>query len=200
MTFQTYIGSGIVTIFEPLARLRIAVFREFPYLYEGSLAYETTYLETYANSARAMVFAVFNGPALIGATTCLPLRDETAEVQAPFIREGYDLDSVFYFGESLLLPTYRGQGLGHRFFDEREAHVRAFGAYLTTTFCAVQRPANHPLRPGRGTAADYRPHDAFWHNRGYTPNPALQTTFSWPDLGETADSEKVMQFWTRSLT
>ncbi len=146
MTFQQYIGSEIRTVFNGLAALRIAVFRAFPYLYEGSIDYEKTYLSTYAKSERAMLFAVYDGERMVGATTCLPLRDETTEVQAPFIRAGYKLDTVFYFGESLLLPPYRGQGLGHRFFDEREAHVRSFGTYTTATFCAVQRPVDHPLR------------------------------------------------------
>ncbi|MEZ0482968.1 GNAT family N-acetyltransferase [Fibrella aquatica] len=192
MTFRHYIGSDIRSAFDGLAQLRIAVFREFPYLYEGSVEYEKTYLNTYAESERAMLFAVYDGDRMVGGTTCLPLLDETAEVQAPFIREGYDLDTVFYFGESLLLPDYRGHGLGHRFFDEREAHVRSFGTYPITTFCAVQRPANHPLRP-----AKYRPLNAFWQQRGYQLEPTLQTTFNWPDLGEVADSEKVMQFWKR---
>ncbi|NID09957.1 GNAT family N-acetyltransferase [Fibrivirga algicola] len=194
MTCKHYIGSEIREAFDGLAQLRIAVFREFPYLYEGSIEYEKTYLNTYAESERAMLFAVYDSDRMVGGTTCLPLLDETAEVQRPFSREGYDLSTIFYFGESLLLPAYRGRGLGHRFFDEREAHVRTFGTYLTTTFCAVQRPADHPLRP-----ADYRPLDAFWQQRGYQLNPALQTTFSWPDLGEVTDSGKVMQFYTRAL-
>lgn len=194
LLFSHHTGSGIRSVIDGLAELRIAVFREFPYLYAGSTDYETTYLNTYADSERAMLFAVYDGDQMVGGTTCLPLRDETAEVQVPFIREGYDLDTVFYFGESLLLPAYRGHGLGHRFFDEREAYVRSFGTYLTTTFCAVQRPASHPLR-----SADYRPLNAFWQQRGYQPDPALQTTFSWPDLGETSDSAKVMQFWRREL-
>lgn len=194
MTFRQYIGSEIRSAFDGLAHLRIAVFREFPYLYEGSTEYEKTYLNTYAESERAMLFAVYEGDRMVGGTTCLPLLDETAEVQAPFRREGYDLSTVFYFGESLLLPAYRGHGLGHRFFEEREAHVRTFGTYLTSTFCAVLRPADHPLRP-----AHYRPLDTFWRQRGYHLAPALQTTFSWPDLGETEDSAKVMQFWTKAL-
>jgi GNAT superfamily N-acetyltransferase len=194
LTFQQYVGSEIRSVFDGLAALRIAVFREFPYLYEGSIEYEKTYLSTYADSERAMLFAVFDGEQMVGGTTCLPLSDETAEVQAPFRRAGYELDTVYYFGESLLLSAYRGQRLGHRFFDEREAHVRSFGVYQTMTFCAVQRPANHPLRP-----TDYRPLDVFWQQRGYHPDPALQTTFSWPDIGQSEDTAKPMQFWTRPV-
>lgn len=194
LVFRRYAGAEIATVFDGLAALRIAVFREFPYLYEGSPAYEKTYLDTYAKAPQALLLAVFDGNSLVGATTCLPLCNETDDVQAPFIRAGFDLDRVFYFGESLLLPPYRGLGIGHRFFNEREAHTRSVGRYAFTCFCAVQRPLNHPLRP-----ASYRPLDAFWQQRGYQPNPALQTTFTWPDIGETTETAKPMQFWVKAL-
>ncbi len=187
-------GSQFTTVFDELAALRIAVFREFPYLYEGSVNYEKAYLETYARSERSLGVLLYDKDNLVGATTCLPLTDETDEVQTPFRAAGYDLDAVFYFGESLLLPAYRGQGWGHRFFDEREAHARSFGTYELTCFCAVERPADHPLRP-----ADYRPNDRFWNKRGYRKTPELTTAFNWPDLGETQSTPKPMVFWTRPI-
>lgn len=186
-------GSQFTTVFDQLAALRIVVFREFPYLYEGSVTYEKKYLETYARSERSLGVLLYDDEEqLVGATTCLPLTDETDEVQAPFRAAGYDLDSVFYFGESLLLPAYRGQGWGHRFFDERERHALSFGTYQLTCFCAVERPVNHPLRP-----VNYRPLDLFWQGRGYQKAPELNTTFSWPDLNETQSTPKPMVFWTR---
>ena len=100
----------------------------------------------------------------------------------------------FYFGESILLPAYRGYGLGHRFFDQREAHARSFGTFTHTCFCAVQRPESHPAKP-----AGYRPLDEFWLKRGYKPVPGLQSTFSWPDVGESVATEKPMQYWSRLL-
>ncbi len=194
LTFQHFHGQVIGSVLDDLAALRIAVFREFPYLYEGSLAYEKAYLNTYVRSERALLVAVFDGDRLVGATTALPLTDETAEVQQPFRNAGFDLDTIFYFGESILLPAYRGLGIGHRFFDEREAHARQFGQYTLTSFCAVERPINHPLRP-----ANYQPHDGFWTKRGYRRNDALRSYFSWPDLGETESSPKPMVYWTRTL-
>lgn len=192
--FKSYEGAAIHSIFEPLAQLRIAVFREFPYLYEGSLEYEQAYLNTYANAERALVFAAFDGNQMVGATTCIPLADETEEVQAPFNKVGIPLEEVFYFGESILLPAYRGLGLGHRFFDAREAHAAKFGEYRLTSFCAVDRPSDHPLRP-----ADYRPLDDFWKKRGYQKDLNLTTQFSWPDLGELAPTPKAMTYWIRPL-
>jgi len=192
--FQTKLGSAIADVFNELAGLRIAVFREFPYLYEGSVDYEKTYLETYVRSERSLLFAVYDGDRMVGATTCLPLRDEMPELQEPFRQAGYALDTIFYFGESLLLLEYRGQGLGHRFFDEREAHARSFRSYRLTTFCAVERPVDHPARP-----ADYRPNNAFWQKRGYQKDPSLATTLDWPDLGEAESTPKRMLFWTKGL-
>jgi len=192
--YNTFKGAGIRAVFDPLARLRIAVFRDFPYLYEGTLEYELEYLNTYADADRALLFAVFDGDRMVGATTCIPLADETEEVQAPFRAAGFNLEEVFYFGESILLPEYRGLGLGHRFFDVREAHAASFGAYQLTCFCAVDRPVDHPLRP-----AGYRPLDTFWTKRGYRLEPGLQTTFSWPDLGETVSTPKIMNFRVRPL-
>lgn len=194
LTFIHKIGADFETVFDDLAALRIAVFRAYPYLYEGTVVYEKQYLQTYSRSPRAFLFAVYDGPKMIGATTCIPLLDETPEVQAPFVKAGYPLEEVFYFGESILLPEYRGRGLGHRFFEERERHAASFGTYRMTCFCAVDRPVDHPLRP-----AGYEPLDTFWTKRGYVRAPALESRFSWQDIGELAESEKKMVYWVQPI-
>ena len=177
-----------------LARLRIAVFREFPYLYDGSLDYEERYLRTYLESRDAVIVAALDGDAIVGAATALPLEDETEEVIAPFAAQGRDVPAIFYFGASVLLRPYRGQGIGVAFFDRREAHARALGRFRWTCFCAVDRSAGHPRRP-----PGYVPLDAFWEKRGYRRVPGLETSFSWKDLDEEKESPKRMLFWMKEL-
>jgi GNAT superfamily N-acetyltransferase len=180
---------------EALARMRIAVFREFPYLYDGSEQYEARYLRTYVQAPDSLIVLVFDGERVVGATTALPLEHETEEIRRPFIEHGYDITRVFYFGESVLLPEYRGRGLGVRFFEERERHASALERFEWTTFCAVQRPVDHPRRP-----PNYIPLDGFWTKRGYTRHPELHTELSWKDLDEPAESSKPMIFWLKRLT
>lgn len=194
LTFITRTGAAITERFDDLARLRIEVFHDFPYLYEGSVEYEREYLGTYAGSSRALLFAVYDGSRMIGATTCIPLSDETPEVQEPFLKNNIDPEEVFYFGESILLKPYRGLGLGHRFFDVREAHATGYETFKITCFCAVERPENHPARP-----AGYRPNDAFWRKRGYVPAPVLRSFFEWTDTGDQAPTLKPMNYWTRPV-
>jgi hypothetical protein len=192
LSFLRKTGAGFISVFDDLAALRIAVFRDYPYLYDGTVEYERAYLQTYANAERSFLFAVYDGDRMVGATTCVPLADETNDVKKPFLDAGYPLEKIFYFGESILLPAYRGLGLGHRFFDEREAHVAGFGAYSLMCFCAVDRPPDHSLRP-----AGYQPLDGFWTTRGYRQNPDLQSSFFWQDIGAPATTGKKMIFWVK---
>ena len=133
LTFVRKTGQGFSEVFEALARLRIAVFRDFPYLYAGTMDYEKTYLQTYADAERAFLFAVYDSEQMVGATTCIPLADETEEVQQPFREAGYDRSKIFYFGESILLPAYRGRGLYRALVAARLQHARTAGRTLATS-------------------------------------------------------------------
>ena len=186
-------GEALAAALPALAELRIEVFRAFPYLYDGDPDYERRYLSAYAASPGAIVVGAFDGDRLIGAATAAPMEDHAAEFARPFAERGQRLEEIFYLGESVLLREYRGRGLGHDFFDQREVHGRALGRRLAC-FCAVIRPEDHPLRP-----VDYRPLDPFWERRGYRRVEGLTATFPWKDLGDTLATEKPMQFWMREL-
>lgn len=176
-----------------LAQLRITVFRDYPYLYEGNLAYEKNYLDVYAKSEGAIIVAAFDGTRIVGAATAAPMEDHAPAFAKTFKERGYNPEEILYCGESVLLSEYRGRGLGHKFFDLREAHGRALGRTLSA-FCGVVRPDNHPMCP-----PGYRPLDGFWEKRGYRKLEGFIAHLSWPDVGERGATEKPMQFWIRAL-
>lgn len=187
-------GKAVTPHIADLARLRTEVFRAFPYLYEGSEDYEAAYLSTYAQSPESLFVLALDGERIVGASTGVPMPDASEVFQAPFIAAGIDPARVFYFGESVLLPAYRGRGLGVRFFEEREAYARRLGRFEWCAFCAVERPKDHPLRP-----AGYAPLDAFWGRRGYEHRADLGTMLAWRDIGEEGESEKPMTFWLKRV-
>lgn len=191
-------GSALRGVLEDVARLRIAVFREWPYLYDGTLDYERQYLADFAEALDAVIVVARDDESVVGAATAAPLSGHTKEFVPLFAARGMDPDRIFYFGESVLLASYRGQGLGHVFFDHREAHARAArgpkGAYTHTAFCAVVRADDDPRRP-----PDYRPLDAFWQKRGYRKVAGLIGSYRWKEIGEAEETEKPMQFWMKAL-
>ena len=190
---ETLAGAAVEPAIADLARLRIQVFRDFPYLYDGDLDYERKYLRKFARLPESTVVVARDGDAVVGASTALPMTNAGAEIMAPFRDHGLDPAHYYYFGESVLLPAYRGQGIGVAFFTEREARARALG-FRHATFCAVDRPADHPRRP-----KGYVPLDAFWTHRGYARRPDLVATFDWKEIGEAEESPKTLTFWVKTL-
>jgi len=186
-------GEEIGRHLRDLAALRIAVFAAYPYLYDGDEGYEAEYIKEFAAAPDAVLVAAFDGARVIGAATASPMWAQKDEFRAPFERHGLDTSSLFYFGESVLLPDYRGHGIGHAFFDHREAAARAAGAG-SATFAAVVRPADHPSKP-----AGYSPLDSFWRKRGYELVEGLTTELAWKEHGEAEESAKPMQYWMRRL-
>lgn len=177
-----------------LADLRIRVFREWPYLYEGDLAHEQDYLATYIDNPDAVLIAAWDGDQAVGASTALPLLGEPDSVIEPFRRLGFAPETIFYFGESVLLPQYRRRGIGVAFFIEREAHARRFERFSHAAFCGVVRAQADPRKP-----TDYVPLDAFWGRRGYAKALGLECAFSWREIGQKEETAKTMQFWMKDL-
>ena len=193
-TFKRVSGADIAPFVPDLARLRIEVFREFPYLYDGDETYERKYLQTYVDSPRSLAVLVYDSAELIGASTGLPMQDETAEFQKPFADHGYDVRKVFYCGESVLRSSHRGRGIYKHLFQAREQHAASLPGIELCTFCGVRRPADHPMRP-----ADYAPLNEIWQHFGYSERPELETKYVWKDIDATEATPKTMRFWTKPL-
>jgi GNAT superfamily N-acetyltransferase len=193
LRIETLTGAALAAALDDVARLRIEVFRAWPYLYDGDLAYERDYLQSYRDSAGAVVVGAFDADRLVGAATGTPLADHADDFAAAFAESTLDMTAIFYCAESVLLPAYRGQGAGHGFFDAREAHARELG-FAKSAFCSVIRPKEHPLHP-----TGYTPLDPFWRKRGYQPLPGVVAEFAWKDIDQPKETTKALQFWLRDL-
>lgn len=193
LDIRPLVGVDLEAALDDVARLRIAVFAEWPYLYAGSFEYEQRYLQSYRENPGAVLVGAFDAGRLVGAATGTPMEEHASDFSEPFKAAGLPLEDIFYCAESVLLPDYRGQGAGHHFFDHREAKARALGRKYSA-FCGVIRPEDHPSRP-----ESYRPLDGFWRKRGYEKLEGAIARFSWTDHGESEQTEKPLQFWIKEL-
>ena len=192
-TMKTLRGKEIEPYIMDLAALRIQVFRDYPYLYEGEYEYEKKYLQAYLDCDNSTLIIVLDDNKIVGASTAIPLKNEIDKIQEPFIQNGYNVNDIFYFGESVLLKNYRGQKIGEHFFNEREKAARKL-KHKIVAFCGVIRSPDDPRRP-----ADWFPLDAFWQRMGFTKHPELTLSFSWKEIGEEKESPKPMVFWLKNL-
>lgn len=193
MTLKVFIGAELEQAIADLARLRIAVFREFPYLYDGTAEYEEVYLQSYLKSELSYAVLVSSRGKVVGASTGMPLVAESDDIGKPFRQQGFDVEEIFYCGESVLLPQFRGRGIGGQFMQLRESHARRHG-FKQMAFCAVNRPADHPRRP-----SDYRALYSFWRQCGFVPVDGFQLDFTWQEIDEDVASAKPMDVWMKSL-
>lgn len=184
--FELLRGAELESCVDDVAALRIEVFREYPYLYDGDADYERKYLRVLSQSERGLIVLVRHGSEVVGASTALPLVDADEAFQEPFERPC----DYYYFGESVLLAPHRGQGIGGAFFHFREEFALKEG-FARACFCAVRRPENHPSRPDR-----YRDLGHFWKSRGFQKTE-LTTKYPWKDVGDSEETEKVMEFWEK---
>ena len=117
LSVEAVTGSALQDVLPYLARLRITVFRDWPYLYDGSEEYEREYLAKFIAADGAVCIVARDGETIVGASTASPMAETDEEFIEPFKTDGYDIAKVFYCGESVLIGDYRGQGVGHKFFE-----------------------------------------------------------------------------------
>ncbi len=186
-------GGEAARLIDGLATLRIAIFAEWPYLYAGDRDYEARYLGHFIGGPGAFIAAAFDGEALVGAATAAPLSQHMDGLADPVKALGLDPASIFYLSESVLLSSYRGLGLGHRFFDLREEEARRQN-FATCMFCAVDREPADRRRP-----ADARALEPFWRARGYRKLDGPKAHISWREIGDAEESDHALSLWLRHL-
>ncbi len=179
---------------DALAQLRITIFKEFPYLYEGDFKYEQDYLQKFIDTPDSLICIAFEGEKPIGALTALPLKHEEPSIRQTFEKQGLSIEKTYYFSEILLLPEYRLLGLGYMMYRMAENSVLQKNKYKQLSFAAIEREENHPQKP-----ENYTSPYSFFERIGYTQNRELVCQITWKEIGETEATPKSLFFWTKEI-
>lgn len=191
---RAFTGSGLKPYIHSIAKLRLEVFKDYPYFEDSQLDAETEYLKKISLNKETIAVLIFDNTTLVGVSLGSPLEIEEPALQRPFKECKWNVESYFYFGDSALLKRYRGRGIGHHFFDAREAHVSHYKKFKHICFCVPDCHHPDPNRP-----KDFVPLDDFWRKRGYVHHPDMKCHLSWKTVNEADPTDHQMSFWIRDL-
>ncbi|MBQ4850168.1 GNAT family N-acetyltransferase [Pseudoalteromonas sp. MMG012] len=194
-TFDILTGDEITNAIDEIARLRIDIFAEYPYLYGGCVSYEVEYLRKFANTKQSFMVVMKDQGKIVGGLTGLPLAHEQPAVRRPFVNSMYPLASTFYFSEVLMYPRYRGNGYATTMFKLAEQFVSQLCSYNYIALATVIREANHLKRPH-----SYQPLDGMWQHFGYKPLANHICIMDWREHGDEQETAKPLMFWIKSMT
>ena len=186
-------GSQIQEYLDQIAQLRLTIFKEYPYLYDGRLKDELVYLQHFANHAETIAIIASCGNQLAGAVTAIPLQFESEELTSPFAVTPYPVERVMYVGELLFYPDYRNKGLGTRLLSRIEQHTLTWNNYEYLTSATVMRPEDHSCRP-----EGYVPIERFLQRNRFDKLPGVTSHFTWKEIDGTRRDHE-MQFWIKAL-
>lgn len=191
--YELLTGFNIKEYIYGIACLRIEIFREYPYLYNGNLKEERHYLQRYAEVPKACVLAVFDDENLVGAATGIPMNQEVEQLGA-FACSHFSIDETYCVGEILLEPAYRNSGLGIGLITMMEEYVNSLRSYRNLACATVVRSDDHPQRP-----QEYVPIDRFLTRAGFGQFQDITTAFRWCEI-DGVSSEHLMRLWIKRLS
>jgi GNAT superfamily N-acetyltransferase len=183
-------GQEIENYIDHLGRFRIEIFREYPYLYDGSIEYERVYLSRYSLNPESLLLILQDDRGIIGACTGMPLTGEDFEFQNAFV--GENKDEIYYIGEVMLRADSRGQGLGSSLLSTALSLID-FSRFKKVSLCTVDRGLNHSRRP-----RNFCPPDYLWEKYGFVKSDNLLTYLAWKDIGDEIETHKPLNIWFKN--
>ena len=182
-----------------LPACRTTVFREWPYLYDGDVAYETQYLQRYTTCPDFLLNPCAGGRrssrgSLHGPT---PGADLSAEFKTPFEAAGEPVSAYFYCGESVVSPAFRGHGLGKNLLRRARSPCPHPPPAIRhhTCFCAIERPLPDTRRPPA-----HRELHGFWKRLAYKRHPTLAASLAWKEIGSPTENPPHPPLWIKENT
>ena len=195
VSLKVFKGNEITPYVSDITQLSLQIYREYPYLYEGTEEEYLPFIQRYSESNDGIASILFDDKKLIGVCIGMPLnemRDNYLGNFSSITKE--ELDSLYYLGEFLLLKQYRSQGNGKQMYTSFENEVIKKSLYKTLCFCKIQEFLEHPSQPD-----NYFSMNNFWKQSEYVAREDLSFNVDWVNVNETTLSPHQLYFWFKPL-
>lgn len=199
ITVEIHVGKDAAEYIDYVSQLRIDIFKEYPYLYEGELEYEKQYMHGYTTDKKSMIAVAKVNGELAGVSTGIPLISDSeivADAKNVFAKQNVEVGDYYYYGEVIVLPKFRGHGITTKLYSEQNQLIQEWG-FKHVCILTVVREENHSLKP-----KDYKSPDGMWKHLGFFRND-LTIDYHWPTIHpdkSVKDVNNTLEFWTKNLS
>lgn len=196
-TFKLVQGIALKSEIEYLAHQRLTFFKEYPYLYQGTLEEERAYTNWFCDlSASVLAIAYYDDEpvGLVSGTAFVDFSTHFAGSYDLFEKANLIPETFLYVAEVIISPVHRNQSIAKKLFKLIEAYALDAGY---ENICLVEESHDqHPLKP-----SNYQSLDQFFTKLGYIKTNLL-ISFPWRTIqanGSLQDEEHVMNYWIKNL-
>ena len=186
-------GQEILPYKEAVADVGLAVFREYPYFFEGTVSEYLDYLLMGANSKHSLFVIAEQDNQVIGVIWGVPVVDYTLDMIHMFSTHGIEPSKLFYLSGLTVLRDYRGRDVGYILYRKFENEVKKQGIYPLLTYCEVIQSSD------RASPIDYVGLDSYASRIGFVKHPELMCYWSWREVDSLQIKEHPMVFWIKNL-
>lgn len=184
-------GDEVIPYLKRLAEIRLLFYRDYPYLYDGTLEEEENYLSTYAHSENTLLVIAKRDEEVVGAILGLPLIESPEENKEAFKDTEVSPAELFYLGDSMVINELKTTDLLDQLYYQFETAVQQFGKYRGIVVCEIERDSNDPK--------NNCPYEVTWNKKGFLREPSQVVHFSWKEIGDLDSSDHRMIFWSKLL-
>ena len=196
MEFLVLKGLEIEKYLDDVIKLRIAVFREYPYLYDGNIEYEKEYFKDFIKDQTARVILVKDSGKVVAVATSIALSNAHLcdDTHKPFVGKGYDVDRFYYYGEIMIDKAYRNKGISKQIYRLRQKEAVSLGFDMLCFATIIKDTDNVPV--------DYFDPSQMWRSMGFVEHLDMQVECEWPKIqndGSTKDQTSKLNFWIKKI-
>ena len=167
----------IASYIDKVSEMRLRIFKEYPYLYYGTMAAEKNYMMLYTTDAKATLALAYDDNKIIGISTGIPLlsnADIINDCPNLLMESGEVPADYYYYGEILLEREYRGYGISSRLYAAQDLLVKKWG-FNKCCILTVMRDMQHPLKP-----ENYQCTENIWKHLSFKQfEHPITTMFTW---------------------
>lgn len=194
-TMHVLKGKELLSNIPELTKLRLTIYREYPYLYEGDPLFEESYVSLFANSSDALLIVAKVGNRIVGALSGLPLDSAQKEIQDVFLASKMKLKECYALCDVVVLKEYRNRRVATILYEEFANQLRKMKRYKKVVLWQIVRAQDDPKRPN-----DYFSPDNFFGKQGFKKHPEYTCVLRWKEISEKEERAHRFEFWLKDLS